>query len=321
MKYCFGIDLGGTTVKCGLFTEEGELLDKWEIPTDTSEKGENIPADIAATILRKLDEKKLSKREILGIGMGIPGPVNSKGMVFGCANLGWGEFNVVDKMNALTGMRFVAGNDANVAALGEMWQGGAKGYDNVVMVTLGTGVGGGVIADGHIVAGSNGAGGEIGHIVVNPEETEACGCGGHGHLEQYASATGVVNTAKKYLAESKEASTLRDCNPLTAKDVFDAAKAGDALSLRVVDTFGRYLAHALGHIAAVADPDVFVLGGGVSRAGEIIIDTLKKYYGENLLSALRNKEFRFACLENDAGMYGSVKLLLTRLGQVKKESY
>ncbi len=311
MKYCFGIDLGGTTVKCGLFTQEGELLEKWEIPTNKENKGEKIPQDIADTILHKMDEKKLDKADVIGVGMGIPGPVNAKGVVLGCANLGWGEFNVAEKMSALTGLKFVAGNDANVAALGEMWQGGAKGYENVIMVTLGTGVGGGVIVDGHIVAGSNGAGGEIGHIVVNPQETAICGCGGHGHLEQYASATGVVNTAKKYLAESSEVSVLRSCDPLTAKDVFDAAKEGDALALRTVDTFGSYLALALGFVASVVDPEVFVIGGGVSRAGDIILDAVKKYYSGNLLSALKKKEFCFAKLGNDAGMYGSVKLLLT----------
>ncbi len=311
MKYCFGIDLGGTTVKCGLFTQEGELLEKWEIPTNRENKGEKIPQDIADTILHKIAEKNLNKEDVLGVGMGIPGPVNAKGVVLGCANLGWGEFNVAEKMSQLTGLKFVAGNDANVAALGEMWQGGAKGYENVIMVTLGTGVGGGVIVDGHIVAGSNGAGGEIGHIVVNPQETAICGCGGHGHLEQYASATGVVNTAKKYLAESEETSELRKCEPLTAKDVFDAAKAGDALALRVVDTFGSYLALALGFVASVVDPEVFVIGGGVSRAGDIILDAVKKYYSGNLLSALKEKKFCFAKLGNDAGMYGSVKLLLS----------
>ena len=313
MKYCFGIDLGGTTVKCGLFTQEGELLEKWEIPTNKENKGEKIPQDIADTILYKMEEKKLDKADVLGVGMGIPGPVNAKGVVLGCANLGWGEFNVAEKMSALTGLKFVAGNDANVAALGEMWQGGAKGYENVIMVTLGTGVGGGVIVDGHIVAGSNGAGGEIGHIVVNPQETAICGCGGHGHLEQYASATGIVRMAKKELAANDAPTTLRNYETLYAKNIFDEAKAGDDVAVALVDKLCAILAGALTHVAATVDPQVFVIGGGVSKAGEILTEGLKKHYNQNLLSALYNKEFSLATLGNDAGIYGSAKMILDKV--------
>lgn len=312
-KVLFGVDLGGTTVKLGLFTENGELLEKWEIPTDTSEKGKNIPKDIADTILAKMQEKNIDKADVLGVGMGIPGPVDDKGIVAGCANLGWGKMNVAKTMNELTGLNFVPGNDANVAALGEMWMGGGRGYDNVIMVTLGTGVGGGIIVGGKVIAGCYGCGGEIGHIVVEPSETAVCGCGGHGHLEQYASATGVVRLAKLELEKTQEASTLRGLEKVTAKDVFDAAKAGDALALRVVDKYGWYLALALGHVACTVDTDIFVIGGGMSKAGKIILDAVEKYYGKNLMPALQNRKFALAELGNDAGIYGSAKLLLTSL--------
>lgn len=311
-QYCFGIDIGGTSVKCGLFTKQGELKEKWEIPTRRENHGANVPQDVADTILSKLEKHGIAKTDVLGVGIGVPGPVTEDGTVLKCANLGWDIFNVNEKMSSLTGLRVAAGNDANVAALGEMWQGGGKGYEDVVMVTLGTGVGGGVIIDGTVIAGSSGAGGEIGHMIVNPLETDLCGCGGHGHLEQYASATGIVRMAKKRLKDQTEESTLRTLKEISAKNVFDAAKSGDAVAMELVEELGRYLGLALSHVAATIDPQVFVIGGGVSKAGSILIDVIRKYYNQNILFALANKEFRLAELGNDAGIYGCAKLILSK---------
>ena len=196
-RYAFGVDIGGTTVKMGLFETAGTLLETWEIPTDTSDNGKNILPDIAKAVSAKLEEKKLSPLDIEGIGMGVPGPIGPDGTVLKCVNLGWGVFNVEEELNRLTGFKVKAGNDANVAALGEMWQGGGKGFRDLVMVTLGTGVGGGVIINEKILAGTNGAAGEIGHIPMRDDETECCGCGKKGCLEQYASATGIVRMTKK----------------------------------------------------------------------------------------------------------------------------
>ncbi|MBQ9120729.1 MAG: ROK family glucokinase [Lachnospiraceae bacterium] len=310
-KYIFGIDIGGTTVKCGLFTVAGELLDKWEIPTRRENAGAGVLPDVAETIEAKLAEKQIAKVEVVGIGLGIPGPVKADGTVLKCANLGWGIVNAVEEMQGLTGLKVAAANDANVAALGEMWKGGGRGYQDVIMVTLGTGVGGGVIVDGKVIAGSNGAGGEIGHIIVNPQETALCGCGGHGHLEQYASATGIVRMAKKRLAEEETPTKLREFAELTAKDIFDCAKAGDTVAEELVDMLGSYLAAALSHVAATVDPQVFVIGGGVSKAGQILLDAISRHYNDNILFALKNKEFRLAELGNDAGIYGSARLLIT----------
>ena len=252
----------------------------------------------------------LTLEDIAGLGIGVPGPVKEDGTVLKCANLGWGVFNVADTVRELTGIENVkVGNDANVAALGEMWQGGGKGYNNLVMVTLGTGVGGGVILGGKILTGSNGAGGEIGHIRVNYEEKDVCGCGKTGCLEQYASATGVVRLAKKAL-EKKEKKTTLVADDLSAKAVFDAAKAGDELAMDIVEKFGFYLGMALAHISQVIDPEVFVIGGGVARAGQIIIDEVSKNYEENVMFALKNKAFKMAELGNDAGIYGSARMVL-----------
>ena len=312
-NYVFGIDLGGTSIKCGLFTTEGNVVDKWEIKTNKEDSGKYILSDIANTIFQKLEEQQIEKSEVLGVGIGVPGPMRADGTVLQCVNLGWGVFNVNDAMSELVGLPVAAGNDANVAALGELWRGGAQGYQDAVMVTLGTGVGGGIILDGKIWAGSNGAAGELGHMIVNPEETDICGCGGHGHLEQYTSATGIVRMARKELAATDTPTTLRNYENLSAKNVFDEAKAGDGVALALVDKLCAVLANTLTHVASVVDPQVFVIGGGVSKAGEILTEGLKKHYNNNLINALRDKEFRLATLGNDAGIYGSAKMILDRV--------
>lgn len=309
-KYGFGIDVGGTSVKVGFFETNGKLLDKWEIKTNTTNGGEAILPDIANTIKAKLDKESVPTDEVQGVGIGVPGPVLSNGIVTRCVNLGWGKVDVAGVLSELTGLAVKVGNDANVAALGEMWQGGAKGSRDVVMVTLGTGVGGGIIVDGKIVAGATGAGGEIGHIIVNKQEEEACNCGQHGCLEQYASATGVVRMAKRKLAKTTEETSLRKLENLTAKDVFDEAKAGDKVALDIVDEVCEILGKALGKIACVVNPEVFVIGGGVSKAGQILIDTIKKYYMPNTFTSCRDARFELASLGNDAGMYGCMCLVL-----------
>ncbi len=310
MQYCFGIDIGGTSIKCGLFTEAGDVVKKWEIPTDRSEQGKKVPYDIAATVRETMEEQKLRKEDLLGVGIGVPGPVLENGVVLQCPNLGWGRLDVKGLMEQELGLPVCVGNDANVAALGEMWKGGGRGYDDLLMITLGTGVGGGLIINGKMVYGSNGAAAEIGHIIVNPSETDTCGCGGHGHLEQYASATGIVRMARYMLAEDGSDTSIRNYESLTAKDIFDEAKNGDAMAERLVDRLGSYLAFALTHVAAVADPKVFVVGGGVSKAGSILLDAIERHYNDNILTALKNKEFRLAELANDAGIFGAAKMIL-----------
>lgn len=310
-QVCFGVDIGGTAVKVGLFNAEGKLLNKWDFATRITTSGKDILKDAADFINGKILELQLKREDILGIGVGIPGPVKDNGEVLELANLGMGYFNIEEVMSALTGLKVKAGNDANVAALGEMWQGGGIGYHNLVLITLGTGVGGGIIINGNILAGANGAAGEIGHIYVNEEETNTCGCGKKGCLEQYASATGIVRLAKGILKETDEPSALRQVNDMSAKTIFDCAKAGDKLALAAVEKACNYLGIALSHIAQVIDPEVFVIGGGVSKAGEILTETVKKYYNRNVMKALKNKEFKLAKLGNDAGIYGSAKLILT----------
>ena len=309
-KYAFGVDIGGTTCKIGFFETSGKLLDKWEIKTNTANNGESILSDVAQAVDNKLAQEGISKDEVQGIGIGVPGPVKSNGVVNRCVNLGWGVVNVEEGLESLTGLKVKAGNDANVAALGEMWQGGARGSRDVVMVTLGTGVGGGIIVDGKVVAGFNGAGGEIGHITVNNDEIEACNCGQYGCLEQYTSATGIVRVAKRKLDKTSDETSLRGIDNLTAKDVFDAAKAGDKIALGLVDEVCQILGATLSNIACVVNPEIIVIGGGVSKAGDILIETIRKHFVESSFHACRDTKFALASLGNDAGMYGCVQLLL-----------
>lgn len=311
MKHCFGVDIGGTTVKMGLLTENGEIVEKWEITTDTSDEGKAILPDIAASIAKKMEERQFSKEDIIGIGVGVPAPVTSDGIVNGTANLGWNYKEVKKELEALTGLKAEIGNDANVAALGEMWKGGGAGERNMIMVTLGTGVGGGVIIDGKILVGQNGAGGEIGHLCVNYEETDKCGCGNKGCLEQYASATGIVRLAKKKLGQDLRPTMLKK-EDVTAKDVFDAVKAGDETAKEIAVEFGTYLGYALANLAAVTDPAVFVIGGGVSKAGEVLIPYIQLPYMERAFFANRKVRFTLATLGNDAGIYGAAKLMIDK---------
>lgn len=310
MQYIFGIDVGGTSVKIGLFGEDAALIEKWEIKTRKEDGGSKILPDIAASIQEKAAEHDISKEQIIGAGVGVPGPVNAHGEVLECVNLGWGRVDVEKKLGELLGVPVKAANDANVAALGEMWQGGAKGHENLILVTLGTGVGGGIVVDGKVIAGSHGAGGELGHSQINMEETKPCNCGKCGCLEQYASATGIVNEAKKALKDSETKSSLRAIAPLTAKAIFDEAKAGDMLAMEQVEKLGYNLGLALANFCAVVDPEVIVIGGGVSKAGQIIPDTIQKYFKKYAFNATKVTEFVLAELGNDAGIYGSAKLIL-----------
>ena len=310
MKYCFGVDLGGTTVKMGVFSENGEIIDKWEIKTRTENAGEAILPDISTSVLKKIDELKLVKEDVLGVGIGIPAPVTPDGCIPGAVNLGWGAKSIKNDLETLCGLTVAVGNDADMAALGEMWLGGGKGAKNMLMVTLGTGVGGGIIEAGKPVTGGHGGGGEIGHITVNYDENECCGCGRKGCLEMYASATGIARLAKRRLEKDNATTVLRDFKVVTAKVVFDAVKEGDAVAIEIAEEFGIILGRALANIAATCDPTVFVIGGGVSKAGEVLLKYIEKPYREHAYYVNVNAKFELAQLGNDAGICGAAKLIL-----------
>lgn len=309
-KVVFGIDIGGTTIKCGLFTVEGELLKKTEIPTRTENNGNCILDDITVHIKEVLKENNLTEKDVVGIGIGVPGAVTDDGVVNKCINLGWGVINVPAEMKKRISIPVKTGNDANMAALGEYWRGGAKGYSSMMMITVGTGVGGGLILNGRPVNGFNGAAAEIGHLPIIEGEEQYCNCGKKGCLEQVASATGIVRTAKKMLADSTQDSVLRKTQEITAKDIFDAAKAHDTLAEQVAEYVSEYLGKGLACVAAVADPECFLIGGGVSAAGEYFIELVQKHYQKYAFHPSRNTKILRATLGNDAGMYGAAKLFV-----------
>lgn len=310
MKYGFGVDVGGTTVKLGLLTDAGELLEKWEIPTHTENHGAAILPDIAAAVEDCLRRHSIGKDEVLGIGIGVPGPVNDHGVVNRCVNLNWGVFNLHETLGALTGLRVKAGNDANCAALGEFWKGGGMGCDSALFVTLGTGVGGGVVLGGKVLGGAHGVGGEVGHITVSAPDKHPCNCGKRGCIEQYASATGIVRVTKERLAASDAPSVLRTCGELTSKHIFDAAKAGDDFAIETLEVVFDYLGEALASACCVCDPERVILGGGVSRAGEYLRAGAERHFVKHMFHACKGTEFTLATLGNDAGMYGAFRLLL-----------
>ena len=314
MKYGFGVDLGGTTVKLAFFDETGTMLDKWEIPTVTDNNGAQILPDIAHAIAQYLENNKISKEDMIGIGIGVPGPVDRKGVVNRCVNLGWGVFNVEQALYDLTGIPVKAGNDANVAALGECWVGSGQGYRDMIMVTLGTGVGGGIIIGGKIFCGARGSAGEIGHMIINREEAQPHPAGSRGCVEQYCSATGIVRLANRYLSSCNSPSVLRDRDAITCKDVFEAATAGDCAAQEILEQFYALLGEFLANICTAFDPEAVIIGGGVSKAGNVIIEGMYPHFMKNVFHASKDVAFHLAALGNDAGTYGAFRLAQQAFG-------
>ncbi len=322
-KVLFGVDIGGTAIKFGIFDEEGKLHKDWEIPTDRSEKGAHILEQIALSIESVIQKVGMEHSQIAGIGLGVPGPVLESGEVVNAPNLGWRNRNVKEELEMLSGLRVGAANDANVAALGEIWAGGGKGCENLVLLTLGTGVGGGIVQNGRLVYGNNGGGGEIGHMCVNPQETEICGCGKKGCLEQYASATGIVrlmrtcarNADGQHISEAGEIRLAGKRIPLadlTAKDVWDAVREQDPIACQAAEIFGEKLGLALANLAVVLNPEQFLFGGGMSRAGEVMLPFIRKYYEKYVFAPCREVGIGFAALGNQAGIYGAARLVLLK---------
>ncbi|MBS7867984.1 ROK family glucokinase [Streptococcus suis] len=316
-KKIIGIDLGGTSVKLAILTIEGEIQEKWSIKTNILDDGSHIVPDIIDSIKQRFETHGLTKDDFLGIGMGSPGVVDSEaGTVIGAYNLNWKTLQLVkEQFESALGLPFFIDNDANVAALGEQWVGAGNNNPNVVFMTLGTGVGGGVIAAGNLIRGVKGAGGELGHITVDFDEPFACTCGKKGCLETVASATGIVNLSRRYAdqyaGDAKLKQMIDDGQDVTAKDVFDLAKEGDDLALIVYRHFSEYLGVACANIAAVLNPAYIVLGGGVSAAGEFLLDGVRKVFAENSFPQIKEStQIVLATRGNDAGVLGAASLVL-----------
>ncbi|MBS4176344.1 ROK family glucokinase [Lederbergia citrea] len=319
-KWLVGIDVGGTSVKLAFLTEQGDILHKWEIPTNKANKGESVIQDIADAIHSKLAELNVPHEKLKGAGVGAPGPVDTeKGLIFEAVNIGWeNNYPLRDLMQSAIGVPVAIENDANSAALGEMWKGAGKGAKDLICITLGTGVGGGVIVNGDIVHGSKGAAGEVGHITAVPSGGYMCNCGKPGCLETVASATGIVRTAKDLLAvdesESKLKEVLNNTGDITAKDIFVAAEAGDKLALSTIDSLANHLGLALANIGSVFNPEKVVIGGGVSQAGSLLLDPIEKYFKKYAFKPVgESTEIVKAELGNDAGIAGAAWLAANKI--------
>ncbi|MBS4173535.1 ROK family glucokinase [Bacillus sp. FJAT-49736] len=314
-KWIVGVDLGGTSVKLAFVQEDGEILHKWEIPTDKSEQGINILSDINESINEKLMSLGETKDKLIGIGMGAPGAVDKeKGIIYEAVNLGWPKnYPIVEILSDLSNLPVEIDNDANCAALGEMWKGAGNGARDIVCITLGTGVGGGVIVNGSIVQGVKGAAGEIGHITIIPDGGAPCNCGKTGCLETIASATGIARIAKEALEKHNGDSALKALylkkGSIEAKDVFESASHGDSLSASIIDHVTLPLGLVLANIGNVLNPKKIVIGGGVSRAGDLLLNPLQRYFTQFAYSAVAaSTELVIATLGNDAGILGAAWL-------------
>lgn len=315
MSIILAADIGGTTCKLGIFDDALSLLEKWEINTDISNEGKNILTNVHVSFRSRIEKMGFKMEECHGVGLGMPGPVNfTNGILNGCINLNIeGESPVSSIFEEISGVKTIVDNDANVAALGEQFKGAGHGHSEVVMITLGTGVGGGVISDGKLIHGIGGSGGEIGHITVDFDERFQCNCGKKGCLETVASATGMVNLAGFHYEKNFKDTVLAteiENRTVTSKSIVEAAIAGDKLGESVVEEAARYLAIAMSNISVITNPGYFIFGGGVSEAGNYLTDKIRKYYTPlTFPPAAGDMEIVMAELGNDAGMYGAARLV------------
>jgi len=307
MQYGFGVDIQGTYIKFGFFEESGKLLEKWQIALPGYNDSNQIIPAIADEVERYLSLKGIFEDDVLGIGVGIPGPVSSTGVVNKCVNFSWGVFNIDRALSGLTGLHVKTSNTANLAALGEAWNG--EGSSNMIYMAMNVGLGGGVICEGKLINGAAGGAGEIGHIVVNKQEQEACSCGKYGCVEQYCSPKGIVRVARRMLSTSKLPSVLRNRRLFDYQDVLAAAAGGDKVAKDIMDQVYDYTGHALAAVCCVTNPDTIVLGGEFCRIGKSAMDGISRAFNRYIFHANGNVRFRFAVLEQDATIYGAFRLV------------
>lgn len=310
MKSAFGVDIGGTNIKIGLVSAGGTLQKRWEMPTDTRDSGRFILRDIAGILREILSHEGIPAGDMAGIGLAIPGPVERSGIVNHCLNLGWARVNASKELRELTGLPVLTGNDGAMAAWGEMWQGAAKAAETFVMLTLGTGVGGGIVINRRPLAGHDGSAGEVGHILINSDEERACVCGNRGCMEQYGSARALETAAADCIARNPDAETTLKRGSLSAKDVMAAAMQGDALAGRLVDTLCEALGKGTGILGTIVNPELFIIGGGLAQAGPFLLGKIREAYRRYAFHSARQTPFALARLGKDAAVYGCARAVL-----------
>lgn len=312
MRHSFGVDIGGQRIRLAYLDESGKLLNKWTVETPQGQGTNQMLSTVAEQVEKYMTQNGIFEDEVAGIGVGIPGPVNSSGTVNKCVNLGWGMFNIDRALSGLTGLDVVTTNIANAAALGERWLGSGRGCKDLFYVAVNTGVGGAIIANGQLVSGAHGGGGEIGHMTVDRQETESCTCGNKGCLEQYCSPSGIVRVAKRHLAATQTPSPLRRMRSLTHEDVFSAAAQGDKAAREILDKVYTYAGQMIANVCSVTNPDTVILGGQLVRFGRPVVEGIAKQFNKFVFHANREVRFVLATLGEDAPLYGAAKLALDR---------
>lgn len=318
-KY-IGVDIGATSIKMGLFSAYGKLESKWKIKTTLENNGSNIVNNIVDSIYENLIAIRQGTDDIVGIGVGVPGPVNEEtGCVIQAINLGWFNYPIKQKMEALLATPVIVGNDANLAALGEMECGSGLGVQNMVMFTIGSGVGGAIIHNGKIISGHNHSAGELGHLKINPANTIKCNCGGIGCLETTASANGIIKTAIGRINSGENSSLknlINEHGKIDAEDIINCAKEGDALAVDIIATLCHEMALAMVNVACIFNPQKIIIGGGVALAGDYITEKIKNIFKQHCFPSTRETEINHAVLGNDAGIYGA--MALSKQNSIKK---
>lgn len=309
-----GIDLGGTSIKMAFITQDGLILNKWDTPTNTTDNGINIPSEIICSIQYQMERASISMDQIIGIGIGAPAFLEmNTGFVYHAVNIGWRNFPLKETLEKLSGLPVFVDNDANAAALGEMWKGSGEGSQTIIFVTLGTGVGGGIIINGEIVHGTNGMAGEIGHIMVEPGGGAPCNCGKSGCLETVASATGLVRITKEQIDHNQASILYKKKEFLTSMDIFSAAEQGDDFAISMIDRMGFYLGSVLSNLSNALNPEKIIIGGGVSKAGELLLNPIRHYFSTYALPRVNEgAKIVRASLGNDAGMIGAAWLVKSK---------
>lgn len=309
-KYHVGIDIGGTKIKFGLFYKQ-ELIKLWEIETNTENNGENIINDTANSLIETLKLDDIKYYQISGIGIGIPGIVKNNEVIF-APNIFWKNKNIIKEMEDLTKIKNIKCiNDANAATLGEQWKGNAKKYKNFVLITLGTGIGGGVIIDNKLYEGALGSAGEFGHLYSDDAKKYMCNCGKCGCVELVASANGLPRIAESILDDLNDCSIDRQKYEST-KNIWTLVENGDNIATRVAEIFGKNIGIMLANISAILNPDAIIIGGGMSKSGPIVIEYIKKYFNEYSYKGCKNTIIEAASLDNKAGIYGLAKLAMNK---------
>ncbi len=315
-QYTIGVDLGGTTITAGLVDKDHNIVDRASCLTGLPRPSEEVEQEIAGLCRQLAEKHKFAMSDLKWVGIGTPGSVNSEsGVVEFNANFGYNDWALQANMEKLLGCKVYIENDANAAAYGEYIAGAAKGAKYAVAITLGTGIGGGIVVDGKILTGAHGAGGEISHMPMQKDETEVCGCGKRGCAEQYGSANGILRLARRRMERSNLPSPLRGMEPLTCKDIFDLSAQGDPLAREIQEEYFDFLGQFLADVCCVIDPEAVLLGGGVSKAGQPLLDGVRKYFLSYMFHTGQDIFFALAKLGNDAGIYGSFKLALDAFGR------